>query len=84
MTDFKTNSHSQADLEAEFDRLFPQGFAGSDVLEELAPDGWGNSPLLAVFHPSLEQTYKETVRIYRNVCELRKPNDQRPLPKSAS
>jgi hypothetical protein len=80
MTDFNTNSYSEADLEAEFDRLFPQGFAGPDLLQELAPDGWDNSPLLAVFHPSLAQTYKETLRLHRNMCQLRGPNDQRPMP----
>lgn len=80
MTSFDTDSSSEADLEAEFDRLFPQGFAGPDVLQELAPAGWENSPPLAVFHPSLAQTYEETLRFHRNLCKLRRPNDQRPLP----
>jgi len=80
MTDFNANSYSEAELEAEFDRLFPQGFAGPDVLREIAPDGWENSPLLAVFHPSLAQTYDETLRLHRNLGKLRSPNDQRPLP----
>ncbi|MGA2701861.1 MAG: hypothetical protein ABSH35_12295 [Isosphaeraceae bacterium] len=80
MANFDTDSFSAADLEAEFDRLFPQGFAGPDVLQELAPAGWENSPLLAVFHPSLAQSYQETLRLHRNVCTLRGPNDQRPLP----
>jgi hypothetical protein len=80
MTDFDTNSYSEAELEAEFDLLFPQGFAGPDVLRELAPTGWENSPLLAVFHPSLAQTYEETLRFHRNLCKLRGPNDPRPLP----
>jgi len=80
MANFDTDSFSEADLEAEFDRLFPQGFAGPDVLQELAPAGWENSPLLAVFHPSLAQSYEETLRLHRNVCALRGPNDRRPLP----
>jgi hypothetical protein len=80
MTDFDTNSYSEAELEAEFDELFPQGFAGADVLQELAPTGWENSQLLAVFHPSLEQVYEETLRIHRNMAKLRRPDDQRPLP----
>ena len=33
MTNFDTDSFSEGDLEAEFDRLFPQGFAGPDVLQ---------------------------------------------------
>ena len=80
MTNFDTDSFSEADLEAEFDRLFPHGFAGPDVLQELAPAGWENSPLLAVFHPSLAQSYEETLRLHRNVCALRRPNDPHPLP----
>ena len=80
MMDFDSNSYSEADLEAEFDRLFPQGFAGPDVLQELAPGGWENSPLLAVFHPSMAQTYEESLRFHRNMCQLRGPNDRRPMP----
>jgi len=63
MTSFSADSYSEADLEAEFDRLFPQGFAGPDVLQELAPGGWQNSPLLAVFHPSLAQTSSRVIAI---------------------
>jgi hypothetical protein len=74
------SSYSDADLVAEFDRLFPQGFAGPDVVQELAPAGWENSPLIAVFHPSLEQVYEETLCIHRNIAELRKRDDSRPLP----
>ena len=80
MTDFDANSYSEAELHAEFDRLFPHGFAGPDVLQELAPGGWENSPLLAVCHPSLEQTYEETIRIHRNMVALRRPDDERPVP----
>jgi hypothetical protein len=78
--DFDPNSYSDAELEAEFDRLFPNGFAGPDILQELAPGGWENSPLLAIFHPSREQTYEETLRLHRNMCQLRGPNNQRPMP----
>jgi len=80
MRNFGTDSYSEAELEAEFDRLFPQGFAGSDVAHELAPGGWENSPLLAVFHPSLRQSYEETLRLHRNLRKLRRPDDLRPVP----
>jgi hypothetical protein len=80
MSNSDTDSYSEADLVAEFDRLFPRGFAGPDVLRELAATGWENSPLLAVFHPSLAQTYEETLRLHRNVTRLRQPSDQRPVP----
>ena len=78
--DFDTNSYSDEELHAEFDRLFPQGFAGPDVLQELAPGGWENSPLLAVFHPSVDQVYEESLRMHRNLGELRRPDDRRPVP----
>jgi hypothetical protein len=80
MTDFDANSYSEEELEAEFDALFPQGFAGADVLQELAPDGWEKSPLLAIFHPSPEQIYEETLRIHRNMVAMRRPDDDRPVP----
>lgn len=35
------------ELNALFDRLFPNGLCGADVREEIAPDGWSASPLLA-------------------------------------
>jgi hypothetical protein len=79
MTDFEPDRFGGAELVAEFDRLFPQGFAGPDVLHELAPDGWEQSPLLAVFHPSLEQVYEESVRVHRNIARLRRPDDRRPV-----
>jgi hypothetical protein len=80
MSDFDANSYSEAELVAEFDRLFPQGFAGPDVLRELAPAGWEHSPLLAVFHPSAAQIHEENLRFHRNLAQLRKPNDPSPLP----
>src|SRR5262245_46726117 len=43
------------ELYALFDQLFPHGLAGSDVLAEIAPEGFERSPLLACFHPSVEQ-----------------------------
>src|SRR5882724_6418800 len=78
MTEFSEDSYSDAELDAEFDRLFPHGFAGADVVRELAPNGWENSPLVAVFHPSAEQVFDETLRIHRNIETLRKKNDPRP------
>src|SRR5687768_16199115 len=79
MTRFEVNSYSDAELEAEFKELFPLGFAGADVLEELAPAGWENSPLVATFHPSLTQVYEETVRVHTNIESLRRRDDKRPV-----
>ena len=60
------------ELYAVFDRLFPHGFAGADVLAEIAPGGWEHSPLLACFHPSVEQLFEERVTIHRNLEEWRR------------
>ena len=67
MTDFADNRLSDAELTAEFDALFPQGFAGADVLAELAPEGLtaaldaDKEPEWASFSPSeaLAQEQKE-------------------------
>ncbi|MBI2203449.1 MAG: hypothetical protein HYU41_06320 [Candidatus Rokubacteria bacterium] len=53
-----------------FERVFPSGLGGEDVLDEIAPTGWERSPLLAVFHPSVEQIYRETVRVRQNIRRL--------------
>ena len=38
MTNGEAEMYDEAELEAEFERLFPHGFAGPDVLKELAPE----------------------------------------------
>ena len=53
------------------DRLFPLGVAGPDVLAELAPAGWDQSPLLACFHPSTDQRREESRQFERNLRRLR-------------
>lgn len=60
------------ELDALFDRLFPHGFAGADVLAEIVPEGWERSPLLACFQPSVEQLFEERVAILRNLEERRR------------
>ena len=67
--DFDTNPYSDEELHAELDRLFPHGFSGSDVFQELAPGGWATSPLFAVFHPSVDQLYEEALVMHRNLGE---------------
>jgi hypothetical protein len=76
--DVDTNSYGDEELHAEFDRLFPQGFAGRDVFQELAPGGWAASPLSAVFHPSLDQLHDEALAMHRNLARLRRTDDHRP------
>lgn len=53
-----------------FQRLFPHGPSAAGVVAELAPDGWAASPLLAVFHPSVEQVYEEALRLHRNLLSV--------------
>jgi hypothetical protein len=62
----------EAELHALFDRLFPRGFAGQDVLHEIAPNGWEQSPLLACLHPSIERIFEERLLMHRNLEELRR------------
>ena len=49
--------------------LFPKGFAGEDVLAEIAPEGWMDSTLHFVFHPTLDQVHWERVQLHRNLRE---------------
>lgn len=53
MTDFAEKRWSDAELEAEFDRLFPQGFGGADVLRELAPEGVSFADIARHYYPDL-------------------------------
>ena len=64
------NRLSDAEAHALLDQLFPQGVAGPDVLAELAPRGWDQSPLLACFHPSAEQTREQSRQFRRNLESL--------------
>ena len=78
MDEQQLNEQEQVRL---FDTLYPNGFAGSDVMSELAPNGWASSPLAACFHPSVEQVWHEAVAMQRNVESLvRKGAPPRPDP----
>jgi hypothetical protein len=68
---------SERECQTVFARLFPLGLGGDDVLAQIAPMGWERSPLLAVFHPSVEQVYREALRIHRNIEAL--AGTRRPL-----
>ena len=54
-----------------FRRMFPHGFAGADVMSEVAPEGWERSPLVAVFHPTVEQVFEEAVQSHHHMRELK-------------
>ncbi|MGB8457784.1 MAG: hypothetical protein WCE50_08700 [Candidatus Acidiferrum sp.] len=59
--------YTDAECQTLFASLFPAGFAGKDVLEEIAPEGWPDSTLQFVFHPTLEQVHWERVQLHRNL-----------------
>ena len=52
-------------------KLMPQGFAGPDVLAELAPEGWECSGLVRAYHPGVEQAHAEAVAMHENLERLR-------------
>ncbi len=72
---------TEAELKAEFAALFPHGWGGADVLAEIAPRGWADSPLVRAWHPTAEQVYEEQLRMHRGMENFpgRKP-DAPPLP----
>jgi len=80
VADFDTSKRerlSERECQAVFSRLFPLGLAGDDVLAQVAPARWERSPLLAVFHPSVEQLHREALRIHRNLRALAGPRGLR-------
>ncbi len=83
MSDSQKERLTDAELYALFDRLFPHGLAGPDVLAEIAPDGWEQSPLLACFHPSVERVFEERLLMHRNLEELRRIRISKRGPASA-
>lgn len=77
MDEWQTKRLTSRELHALFDRLFSHGFAGADMLAEIAPEGWEHSPLLACFHPSVEQLFEERVALHTNLQEWRQLRRQR-------
>ena len=68
---------TDSECEALLDRMFSQGLAGADVLAEIAPEGWEQSPLLACFHPSPERVFEERLQMHRNLARLARPRRER-------
>jgi len=59
--------YTDAECQTLFASLFPAGFAGKDVLNEMAPEGWPDSTLHFIFHPTLEQLHWERVQLHHNL-----------------
>jgi len=53
-----------------FERLFPQGLKDYAIVKVLAPEGWDQSPLRLISHPTTEQAYEESLRIRENLKKL--------------
>ena len=67
MDDRQNDRLTDVESRALLARLFPHGFAGADVLREIAPNGWERSALLACFHPAVERIFEERLRMHRNI-----------------
>ncbi len=63
---------SEEECGAALDALFAGGFAGPDVLQEIAPGGWAKSQLARVFHPTLEQVFEERLALHENLESFRR------------
>jgi len=48
------------------------------ALTALAPEGWENSPLLRIFHPTPQQQYEEALRLHRNIEEITGESGKKP------
>lgn len=55
-----------------FQRLFPNRLDDPSLVQKLAPEGWERSPLVLVYHPTVEQVYEETFRLRDNLRRLRR------------
>jgi hypothetical protein len=72
MDDLHDKRLTDEELKEFFDRLFPHGFAGADVIQEIAPRGWEKSSLFVCFHPSPHQVLKERQKQHRQLKEFRR------------
>lgn len=81
-----TTRLSDCELNEFFRRIFPSGVAGADVVEEIAPEGWQDSPLFRCFHPTPDQVLTERVRRHRRMEEFRmnRRKTEKPTPASES
>ena len=52
------------------EQLMPDGFAGDDVMAELAPNGWMHSALVRAFHPSVGRWHEEQVAMCEQMAKF--------------
>src|SRR5437660_608355 len=59
--------YTEGECDKLFAGLFLNGFAGDDVLAEIVPEGWSESTLRFVFHPTVDQLFFEAVEMHQNL-----------------
>ena len=59
--------YTEGESDKLFASLFPNGFAGDDVLAEIAPEGWSQSTLRFVFHPTVDQVCFEALQTHESL-----------------
>src|SRR5437773_12560836 len=59
--------YTESESDKLFAALFPNGFASEDVLAEIAPEGWSQSTLRFVFHPTVDQVHLEAVQTHESL-----------------
>ena len=59
--------YTEGESDKLFAALFPNGFAGENVLAEIATEGWPQSALRFIFHPTVDQVYFEAVQMHKNL-----------------
>lgn len=62
--------HLESDCHKLFDKILPNGFASEKIKAELTPNGWEASPYFAIFHPTLEKAYENSLAIHNNIQHL--------------
>jgi len=72
------NEYTEEELNEALDQLFPQGFAGSDVFAEIAPQGWAKSPWADAVRREPDEMAKEMAQSLR-AMETWKPGDPMPV-----
>lgn len=50
----------------------------AEIMLELAPEGWANSPLRLIFHPTAQQQYEQAMRFRENLRGWTKKDAQAP------
>jgi len=78
MFESENDEYTEDELFEAFDTLFPQGFAGSDVFAEIAPNGWKESPWAGAVRREPDPMAQEMAQSLR-AMENWKPGEPMPV-----